>query len=104
LQTPNERKIDPPNDKPSDPNFCKYPFSQNRIQFRGKRVKKDKVYSYIKDLIDEGVTSITDIAVKIGKERKQTRRYLQDMARLGLVKLNPETGTLLKKSHQNTYF
>ncbi|MGH2613589.1 MAG: hypothetical protein ACRDFB_11155, partial [Rhabdochlamydiaceae bacterium] len=101
VQTQNRHKIHPSKDKVGRPDFCKYPFSQiegNKIWFHGKRVKKGKVYSYIKDLIDGGITSVAILSERVGKGRKQTGCYIRDMASLGIVKLNPETRMLLKES------
>ena len=79
----------------------KYPFSQTKkakLRFHGKKAKKEKVYPVIKDLVDQGITNITALGENIGRSRKQTRRYINDMARLGIVKLNPETRTVLKEN------
>ncbi|MGI0061311.1 MAG: hypothetical protein ACREBA_02535 [Nitrosotalea sp.] len=51
----------------------------------------------MKDRIDEGITNVTVLSGLLGKSRKQTRRYIKDMACLGMVKLNPKTRTLLKE-------
>jgi integrase len=80
-------------------NFFKYPFSQNtrRVRFHGKRTEKEMVYFKIKDLIDEGITSTGDLALRLGKSTRQTRRYLKKMARLRMVKLDSRSGRLLKE-------
>ncbi|MDE1873224.1 MAG: hypothetical protein KGH99_07085 [Thaumarchaeota archaeon] len=61
-------------------NFFKYPFSQNtrRVRFHGKRTEKELVYFKIKDLIDEGITSTGELALRLGKSTRQTRRYLKN--------------------------
>ncbi len=79
----------------------RYPFSQikdDKIRIHGKKVKREKVYSYIKDRIDEGITKVSVLSGLLGKSRKQTRRYIYDMASLGLVKINPETRMLSQES------
>ncbi|TSA16667.1 MAG: hypothetical protein D4R72_06380 [Nitrosopumilales archaeon] len=81
--------------------FCKYPFSQkqgSRIRLHGRRIKKEKIYIYIKDLIGEGITSVTDLSKRLGKSRKQTRRYIDVMTQLGMVKLNAANGWILKEN------
>jgi DNA-binding transcriptional regulator YhcF (GntR family) len=78
----------------------KYPFFQkgdHRIRLHGIRRKKERVYLEIKDLIDKGTTSITELGSRLGKSTRQIRRYIKDMARLGMIKLDPETGRLVKK-------
>jgi len=80
--------------------FLKYPFFQKggrRIRLHGTRRKKERVYLEMKNLIDKGITSTNELASRLGKSTKQTRRYIKDMARFGLVKLDPETGMLVKK-------
>lgn len=80
-------------------NFLKYPFSQNskRIRFHGKRIEKELVYFKIKDLVNEGVTSTNELASRLGKSTRQTRRYLKKMARFRMVKLDQKSGRLLKE-------
>lgn len=77
-------------------NFFKYSFSQNtrRVRFHGKRTEKEMVYFKIKDLIDEGITSTGDLALRLGKSTRQTRRYLKRMARLRMIKLDSRLGNV----------
>lgn len=80
--------------------FLKYPFFQKgerRIKLRGVRRKKERVYREIKEIIDKGTTSTTELASILGKSTRQTRRLIGNMARLGLVKIDSETGRLVKK-------
>lgn len=78
----------------------KYPFSQKgerRIRIRGTRRKKERAYLEIKKLIDKGTTSTSELASKLGTSTRQTRRHIKNMASLGLIKLDPQTGMLVKK-------
>ncbi len=79
-------------------NFCRYSFSKTRrVKFHGKRTEKELVYFKIKDLINQGVTSTSELALNINKSTRQTRRYLKAMARLRMVKLYVKTGRLIKE-------
>lgn len=73
---------------------------------RSKRLsssKRQKLFLELKKMIDQETTQITEIAKKIGRSRKQTRRYIVKMASLGMVRLNPETRTLVKTSSVLNY-
>jgi hypothetical protein len=101
LKTQNSHPIYPQENKTEHLDFSKYPFSQNpgyKITLHGKKVHKDKVYLHIKDLIDKETTNVTVLADKIGRTRKQTRRYIVDMARIGMIKLNPDTRKIVKEN------
>lgn len=79
--------------------FFRYPFSQydRRIKLHGKRIEKEIIYFKIKDLINEGVTSTNELSSRLGKSVRQTRRYLKKMARVRMVKLDTQTGRLIKE-------
>lgn len=93
------------NQKVGHYDFLKYPFSQKgerRIRIRGTRRKKERAYQEIKKLIDEGTTSTSELASRLGKSTRQTRRLIKKMASLGLIKLDPQTGMLVKKRPTRT--
>lgn len=79
-------------------NFCRYSFSKNtrRVRFHGRRTEKEILYFKIKEMIDQGITSTGELALRLGKSTRQTRRYLKTMARLRMVKLYVRTGRLVK--------
>ncbi|MGI0060543.1 MAG: hypothetical protein ACREBJ_12330, partial [Nitrosotalea sp.] len=66
-----------------------------RITIRGKRKKKERAYLEMKDLIDNGITSTTLLASTLGISTRQARRRMKNMALLGLVKLDKQTGRLV---------
>ena len=79
-------------------NFSRYSFSSTRrIRFHGRKTEREKVYFKIKDLINQGVTSTTDLSLQLGKSTRQTRRYLKKMARYRMVNLDTKSGRLLKQ-------
>ncbi|MEO9307159.1 MAG: hypothetical protein ABI342_02465 [Nitrososphaera sp.] len=66
-----------------------------------KQRRQEKLFLKLKNMIDNETTSITELAGKIGKSRRHTRRYIAKMASLGMVRLNPGTGTLVKTKEIN---
>lgn len=87
-----------------DQKFLKYPFFQNarRVRIHGKRIKKGLIYFKVKSLIDDGITSTTDLARILGRSRKQIRRYLVNMSLMQMVNLDPQTGRLIKKKRSKS--
>lgn len=78
--------------------FSRYSFSSSRrVRFHGRRTEKEKLYFKIKDLINQGITSTSELALYLNKSTKQTRRYIKRMARLRMVKLDTHSGRLLKQ-------
>lgn len=51
----------------------------------------------MKRLIDDGITSTTDLARILGRSSKQIRRYLANMSVMQMIQLDPQTGRLVKK-------
>lgn len=80
--------------------FSRYSFPQSKelkIRLYGKRRTKERVYLEIKDLIDKEGTSITELASRLGKSTRQIQRYIKIMAQLRMIKLDAQTGRLVKK-------
>lgn len=71
-----------------DKKFLKYPFFQNakRVRVDGKRIRKGLIYFKVKDLIDDGITSTSDLARTLGKSRRQIRRYLINMSLMQMIR------------------
>jgi hypothetical protein len=72
---------------------------EKKISRRQRR--QEKLFLKLKNMIDHETTSVTELANKIGKSTRHTRRYIVKMANLGMVRLNPETGTLVKTREIN---
>jgi DNA-binding transcriptional regulator YhcF (GntR family) len=71
---------------------------ERRIRLHGVRRKKERAYLEIKELIDKDLTSTNELALRLSKSSRQIRRYLKNMALLGIVKLDKHTGRLVKKN------
>ena|GEM_PF-2083677 len=80
----------------------KYPFFKNSgSQRRITRKRKDRAFLEIKKLIDAGVFSTSELASRLGRSRRQIRRYLVTMGSSGLVPLDTNTGRLIHKPINN---
>ncbi|MHB8545629.1 MAG: site-specific integrase [Nitrosotalea sp.] len=71
------------------------------IRLFGKKVTEQELFTYIKKRIDAGIDGTSELGAEIGKEPRQTRRYLVKMAELGLVLLDPNSGRVTKTSFQD---
>lgn len=62
---------------------------------------EDELFQYIKKLIDNGITGTTELGQEIGKDPRQTRRYLVKMAELGMITLDSSSGRVAKTTMQD---
>lgn len=79
-----------------------YPFikkSGRKGRLRGK--SKDRAFLKIKCLIENGVTSTSGLAKRLGRSTRQVRRYLKEMAVRRMICLNGSTGRLVCKKTGN---
>src|SRR5574337_1560912 len=75
-------------------------YSRIRISKKKKKrlskKRQEELFLILKRFIDQGNTSILKLSHEINKSTRQTRRYINIMANRGMIKLNPETGLLVK--------
>lgn len=72
-----------------------------KIRLHGNPVTETELHQYVLNLIkNEGITGTKALSEKIGKKERQTKRIIDQMAFLGLVETDPNTGRLLKTVKQ----
>lgn len=63
---------------------------RTRGRVNGKKISKPELYKKILEKIQEGYLTPLTIGAQIGKSKKQTRRYIDEMADLGMVNLSAD--------------
>ncbi|MHB8547331.1 MAG: hypothetical protein ACYDAJ_11240 [Nitrosotalea sp.] len=59
--------------------------------------REERLFLKLKNLIDHETTSVNELSGEIDRSTRQTRRYIIKMTSLGVVKLDPKTGMLVKQ-------